>query len=62
MCLQEQTAIQPIHGACYAGRENVLKLIVETYGVDATTPEKVCRTVYIYNIYYIILLYTINLQ
>ena len=36
-----QDGFQPIHSACFKGHVNILRLLVEEYGVEPTTVLKV---------------------
>ena len=40
----KQNGIQPIHSACYGGHENVVKLLVEEFGVDPIVTKEVSPT------------------
>ena len=35
-----QNGVQPVHSACYAGHEKVLRLLVEIYGASPTAKLK----------------------
>lgn len=41
-----QDGFQPIHSACFKGHVNVLRLLVEVYGVEPITVLKVCFQLY----------------